>query len=161
MEIQLPVYTVPWDAATAVTTAIDAFELKAASTCGLALLRVKIDQVTEVGDAAEEKLNWTVALWVGATSGSGGTTSTPQRTRSGGTAAAFTAEIRNTTQATGSGGSLTVVHRDAFEVRQGLDFVWTPDSIITCKASEALIVAVSAPADSTTMTATAYVAELR
>jgi hypothetical protein len=160
--IPLRVYTVVF-AASAQTNKVDWYELQTTSASGLALLGLDIGQTTELGDAAEEQIDWYIKRASGAyTSGSGGNTSVARTpVRSGDAAATITAETLNTTQIAVGSGTLTTVLNSAFNLRSGLLQFWTPETAITAKASEALAIGMTGnPADSVTWVGTAYVAEL-
>lgn len=147
--------------AVAVTTVIDFFEIKAASTKPLKLLAVKISQNTEVGDAQSEQLHILVKRAAGSyTSGSAGTTPTPVPLISGDAAASFTCEANNTTQASAGTGTLTTLLADADHVQAGWNYLPTPETLITCQAAEALVISLgTAPADSITFNGYAIVEE--
>lgn len=153
-------YAIPF-AASAQAGAIDWFELIAGANDGLALLGLDIGQTTELGDSAEEQIDWYIKRASGSyTSGSGGSSPTPVAVRSADAAATFTTEVLNTTKIAVGTGTLTTVHQGAFNVRVGLQIFWTPETAITCKASEALAVGMTGtPADSITWVGTAYVAD--
>jgi len=148
--------------ATAATGAIDYFELVAGSTVGLVLLSLDISQTTEFGDAQDEMVEWFVKRASGSyTSGSGGATPTGRPMRAGDSAATCTCEARNTTQLLVGSGTLVTVHNSAFNIRAGIDKIWTPETAPSCGISQALVVGmVSAPADSVSWCGTAIVGEL-
>lgn len=148
-------------AATAATTAFDAFEVAPASNKPCRLHSIFISQTSEEGDAQDEMLSVTITRGGTAmTSGSGGSVATPQPLgSSANTAAGFTAEVMNTTQATFTSG--VVVHRDAFNVRAGWQYRPTPEERIdVSNVNGGLTVAVEAPADSVTFIGTMIVEEL-
>lgn len=150
-------------AATASAAAIDWFELIAPSSCGLVLLGLDISQSTDFGDAAEEGVRYSIKRAAGSyTSGSGGNTGVARTpVRSSDAAATFTAETANTTQLVVGAGTLVTCHASSFNIRTGLDKIWTPEMAICCKAAEALVIGLAAaPADSVTWEGTAYVAEI-
>jgi hypothetical protein len=160
--IQFRVYTVAFTAS-AQGGAVDWFELPAPASCGLAIFYLDIGQSTDYGDTQDEGIRYYIKRASGSyTSGSGGNTGVARvPVRSGDAAATFTAETLNITQAAAGSGSLVTVHQSVFNVRAGLDKLWTPETAISCKASEALIVGMSAaPTDSITWEGTAYVAEI-
>lgn len=160
--IPLRVYTVLF-AASAQTNAVDWFELIAGSTTGIALLGIDIGQTTELGDAAEEQIDWYIKRASGSyTSGSGGNTGVARSpVRAGDAAATFTAESLNTTKIAVGTGTLTTMHNSAFNLRTGLLQYWTPETAISCSASQAIAIGMTGnPADSVTWVGTAYVAEL-
>lgn len=153
------IYTVAWDAATAVTTAIDLFEIAPADDKPVLLHELKIWQTTELGDAAEEIIGIQILRGY-TTSGSGGGTSTAARKMAGDAAASFSHECRNTTVA--STGTPDVVEADGWNVR--VPYIWTPspEDRIWCTEAQSRIVVrlMAAPADSITMYATLKVEEL-
>lgn len=151
-------YVLTWDAATAVTTAIDIFEILPADDKPVFLDELTIWQTTDLGDAAEEVL--AIHVIVGyTTSGSGGASATVGRLHPGTGAASFTAECRNTTVATT--GTAYVVHADGWNVRS--PYIWTPTPGWEPFGSQAAPLYVrlpDAPADSITMAASAKVREV-
>lgn len=160
--IQFRVYTVCFTAS-AQTGAVDWFELIAPSTCGIAVFGLDISQSTDYGDAQDEGIRYYIKRAAGSyTSGSGGNTGVARTpVRSGDAAATFTAETLNTTQIAVGSGTLATLHQSVFNIRAGLDKLWTPETAFSCKASEALAVGLgAAPADSVTWEGTAYVAEI-
>lgn len=160
--VPLRTYTVLLPAS-AQAGAIDWFELIAGSTSALALLGLDIGQTTEVTDAQEEQIDYYIKRASGTyTSGSGGASAgTPGPVRPGDAAATFTAEIRNTTRIAVGTGALVTLHNSSFNIRAGLDKLWTPETAFGCGPSQALAIGMTgAPTDSITWVATAYVAEL-
>ena len=160
--IQFRVYTVTFTAS-AQSGAVDWFELIAPSTCGISLFALEISQSTDYKDAEEEGIRYYIKRAAGSyTSGSGGNTGVARTpVRSGDTGATFTAETLNTTQAAVGTGTLVTVHQSVFNIRVGLDRIWTPETAISCRASEALVIGMgAAPGDSVTWEGTAYVAEI-
>lgn len=148
-------------AATAETAAFDAFEIQPADDKPVRIHSVYISQTTEFGDAQDEMLSVTFNRGGTAiTSGSGGSSATPQPlTSSGESAAGATCEVLNTTQATFTSG--VVVHRDAFNVRAGYAYRPTPEERIgVSQANGGLTVSISAPADSTSFIGTLIFEEL-
>lgn len=150
-------YTVVFSAV-AVSVAQDLFELTPADDKPIEIYGICLGQTSDVGDAADENLAWSV-IRGNTTSGSGGTSPTPAPVSPGDAAASFTVEVNNTTQA--SSGTPVTLHADVFNVRAGLPFWWPEGK--GPKASQAntiLRVAVTAPADALTMYGTLYVREL-
>lgn len=152
------VYTVEFSSA-ALTTSADFFEISPADDKPVQLLGVFIGQSTELGDAAEEQLRWSVIRGF-TTSGSGGTTPTPRPLNPSDAAAGFTCEAANTTVA--NTGTTNTLHRDVFNVRAGLAHWWTPETYPGASQANTTIVVrlESTPADSITFDGTLYVAEL-
>lgn len=156
------VYTVAF-AVSAQAVAVDWFELITGAGGALALLGLDIGQTTELGDAAEEQIDWYIKRATGSyTSGSGGNTGVARPSSGSGDAAAtFTAESLNTTKIAVGTGVLTTIHNSAFNLRAGLEKIWTPETAITIGPSSALAIGMTgAPADSVSWVGTAYVAEL-
>lgn len=140
--------------AQAVTTAIDFFEIVAASTKTVFINEICITQSTEFGDAAAEQLRIALKRGVGNTVGAGGNadvTKTP--VKSGDSAAASTVDTLHTTQAVAGGGTLTTLFERAVPVDQG--FHYQPERInrFTIRPGERFVVSLdAAPADSITFT---------
>jgi hypothetical protein len=152
------IYTVSF-AATSVAAAVDAFELVAADDKPIELVGIVFDQtgVADVGDAQEELLRWSVIRGF-TTSGSGGGTPTPAKTKARDVAAGFTAETLNTTLAVT--GTTETIHESAFNVRTGERFWWIPDTEPDCsQADTRIVVRLAAPADAITLSGTLYVRE--
>src|SRR5262245_16816067 len=146
----------------AVTAAQDLFEVLGASDSLTVVHRVMLTQSTETGDAAEEMLKLTTNRGVGAvTSGSGGSTHTPQAVNDGDAAFGGTVEINNTTiMATGSG-ALEQLEAFAWNLRVPLDLIWTPETRpVISPGNRWTLELESAPADSVTMSGTVWLEEL-
>jgi hypothetical protein len=147
-----------WDAATAVTAAIDIFEIAPADDKPVQISEITVWQTTDFGDAQDEILQIQVIVGY-TTSGSGGASATVGRLYPGEAAASFTAECRNTTVATT--GTPYIVHADGWNVRA--PYIWTPPPGWEPFGSQATPVYVRlpvAPADSLTMNAMIKVLEL-
>ena len=153
-------YVVTWDAATAVTTAIDIFWIKPAADKPVFVDELTIWQTSDFGDAQDEVLQ--IQLVAGQTTvGSGGSASPlVGRPNASDTAASFTARCRDTTIATA--GTPYIVHADAWNVRA--PYIWTPpDPKWIQYGTNALPLVVrlpAAPADSLTMNAQVKVREI-
>jgi len=136
----------------AATLAQDLFEIQVPSTKCVRLLRVRVSQNTEAGDAQSEQLRFTIKRGVGNNSGSGGSTHTPTKQATGDAASACTVEINNTTRAAAGGGSLTQILEEDENVHLGWDYRPTPDEVLEFAPSETIIIGLEgAPTDSTTM----------
>jgi hypothetical protein len=151
-------YTVVF--AASLSAAQDIFEFSPADDKAIELVGLNLAQygVGDVGDAAEELLRYSV-IRGHATSGSAGSAATPAPADPGDVAASFTAEVNNTTIA--SGGTPVTLMEGAFNVRGG-ETQWFPDGFEP-KASQAqgtLVIRIPAPADAITIVGTAYVREL-
>jgi len=152
-------YVVTWDAATAVTTAIDIFEIAPADDKPVFIDELKVWQTSDFGDAQDEVLQIQIINGY-TTSGSGGAAATIGRLNPGDAAPGFTAECRNTTVATT--GTAYIVHADGWNVRSG--YIWTPPDPKWCPyGTQALPIYVrlpAAPVDSLTMNAEIKVREI-
>lgn len=151
-------YTATWDAATAVTTAIDIFEVLPADDKPVLLQELTIWQTTDFGDAQDEVLQIQVINGY-TSSGSGGASATIGRTLPGDPAFSGTIECRNTTVATT--GTAYIVHADGWNVRA--PYIWTPTQDFWPYGSQAAPLYVRlpvAPADSLTINAAVKIAEL-
>lgn len=151
------VYTVVFEGV-AVTAVQDLFEIVAAAGKPLRILGLMLSQYTEEGDAQDELLRLRVRRGL-TTSGSGGTAPTPAALSPSSSAASFTAEVNNTTQA--STGSPVTLHVDAFNVRAGYNLILPPEMQWEVAGSSRLTVELNeAPADSVTMNGVIYVMEM-
>ena len=151
-------YPVTWDAATAVTTAIDIFEILPADDKPVFLDELTIWQTSDFKDAEDEILQIQVIIGY-TTSGSGGASATVGRLHAGEAAASFTAECRNTTLATT--GTPYIVHADGWNVRA--PYIWTPTpdwQPFGTQAAPLYVRLPVAPADSLTMNAMVKLREL-
>jgi len=114
----------------------DWFELTPADDKPIKLRGLLISQLSEVGDAAEEGLRFTIIrLPATFTSGSGGSAPTPAPMDSADAAAGFTAEVNNTTVATTSGTAINVVEF-AWNERNSPYEMWFPDDRFAPKAKQ-------------------------
>lgn len=152
------IYSVVFSAV-AVTATQDFFEITPADDKPVQLCGLFLSQHSDVGDAQDEILHYSV-IRGHATSGSGGSAPTPRPLGRNQATVGFSAEVNNTTIA--SAGTGVTVHDDAFNVRAGLA-LWWPDGFEP-EASQADVLLVvrllAAPADSLTMNGTAYLREL-
>ena len=103
----------------AVSAAQDFFEIAAPSDAIVEVHSVRIGQTSDVGDSAAEILAISFVRGQGATSGSGGSTPTPNPTHAGYAAAGSTVEANNTTKMVAGGGSLQVLYNDTFNLQVG------------------------------------------
>lgn len=113
--------------AVACTAVQDFFEILAATAKPVKIHGFSLSQTTEVGDAAEEGLLVTTNRGVGATSGSGGSTHTPQPIDDPDTASGAVVEINNTTAMTAGGGSIEELEAHCWNVRVPYVFWYTPE----------------------------------
>lgn len=152
------VYTVAFKAVAA-TEDQDLFELTPADDHPIKVLKLILGQTSEVGDAQEEMMGFEIIRGY-TTSGSGGSSATPVPIDPGDAAATFAAEINNTTIA--ADGTTKSLHCDSFNVRSGLQFIWTPETqLMASQANTTIAVRLLAnPADSVTMCGTVYVEEM-
>lgn len=143
----------------AVTALQDLLELAVPASAVVIIHRIVLSQSTEVGDAQEEELLVLIRRGVGATSGSGGSTATPAKLETGSAAAGTTVEINNTTRMTG--GTVTTLHAETWNVRTVFDHRPTPEERIVLSPSERLTLELpGAPADSVTVDCTIYFEEI-
>lgn len=153
-------YTVTFSAV-AISAVQDLFELKPGSTRTIRLWSICGVQTTDITSAESEVLRITVSRHgSGYTSGSGGTAPTPQPMSTAGRAALFTAEVNNTTQA--SGGTPLTLFEFGWQILSPLDWAAPvpPEGKPTALSAEALVIKMTAPADSITTSMTALVEEI-
>ena len=150
-------YTVEFENV-AVTAAQDFFEILPAANKPCVIHALYLSQYSDVKDAEEEILR--VRIIRGhTTSGSGGAAPTPRPADSNSTAAGFTAETNNTTIA--SAGTPVNLHSDYFNIRVGMQLIFTPEMRPRVQNANLLVVRLlAAPADSLSMSGTLYVEEL-
>lgn len=121
---------------------VDVLEATPADDKPIKLRRLMLSQISEVGDAAEEGLRFSIMILPATvTGGSGGSTPTPQPLDSADAAAGFTAETGNTTVATTSGTARTV-HEFGWNIRNSpLEIVFPDDPFCPkAKGGEVLVV---------------------
>jgi hypothetical protein len=152
-------YSIPFSAVS-VSAAQDAFEILASSAKPFWLHEVTLAQSSDYGDAQAEGLSVLIKRGITNTSGSGGSTVTPVKHQTNDAAAGPTAEVNNTSQATSSGGSLTTVRAEAFNVQAGYQYLPPPEQRILFLAAEMCVVSITAPADAVTLSGTAIIEEL-
>lgn len=151
-------YTVVIDAV-AVSAVQDLFELTAADDKPIEIAGVFLTQSSDAGDAAAEMLRWRVRRGA-TTSGSGGNAATPAQLTGREGTAGFTAEINNTTQA--SGGTITTIFSGAFNVQAG-EGLFIPEEFRPGTSQDQNILTIDipgAPADSLTVSGTIFVREV-
>lgn len=153
------IYTATADGET-ITAAGDMLELLAPSTAVVILHSLYISQSTEAADAQSEQVSVRLNRVSGVpTSGSGGTSVTPVAIEAGLSAASSVVEANNTTDL--SGGTSVVLHKESFNVMNGLALVWTPETRpIISPGHRFLLELTSSPADSITFDYTLYFEEL-
>lgn len=137
----------------AVTAAQDLFEIAAPSTGIVIVHEWGVSQNTDVGDAAEEILRLEEVRGDGTvTSGSGGSTHTPQPIDNGDAAAGSTVEINNTTRMAAGTGVLDELAQYGWNVRTHFEKVYTPETRPVVTPSDRWTLALDdTPADSLTM----------
>jgi hypothetical protein len=140
----------------------DLFELDAAADKPIEIVAVFIGNKSEVGDAQEEMVSYSISRFTGGTFTSGnGTATTPVKIDSNDGAASFAAETVGATIATTTG-TLEHVHQDTFNIRTGLQLILPPEMRPKCSgaANEAMVVRLrTALADDATVSGTLYVVE--
>ena len=153
------VYSVVFGAVS-VSAAQDFFEISPADDKPVQLVGITFDQTgnSDVGDAAEEMLRWSV-IRGHSTGGSGGSAPTPRPMAPNDAAAGFAAEVNNTTVA--SAGTAVTLHEGAFNVRAGCIF-WWPEGCepAATQGNTTIVVRGVAPADAITLSGTLYVREM-
>lgn len=143
--------------AAAVSAVQDLWELVAGTGKPLEILALNIGQGSDAGDAQAEQLSISIVKGF-TTSGSGGGAANVGKRMTGDSAAGFTAEINNTTQA--NTGTPETIHADAFDVQAGYQYVWPLEARPYLAAGERAVCKIPAPADALTMSFTLTVREL-
>ncbi len=143
--------------AVAVTAAQDLFEITPADDKPVEIVGIELGQTSDAGDAADELLQLSI-IRGHATSGSGGSAPTPAPLDPIDTAAGFTSEVNNTTVA--SAGTGVTLWTTAFNIRAGYINWFPPEARpAASQANTTIVVRMTAPADSLTMSGTLYVRE--
>lgn len=118
-------YTVTFTNGTIATTgSLDIFEIRPAANKPVLIHAIFLGQVSQIQDAEEEILRYTIGRGL-TVSGSGGGTPTPVPIDANDVAAGFGADTMNTTAATT--GTRVVLHADTFNLRAGLQLIFTPE----------------------------------
>lgn len=136
----------------AITAAQDLFEIAAPATGVVMILDWGVFQTTDLGDAAEEILHLQEVRGDGTvTSGSGGTTVTPQPLDNGSGTAGATVEANNTTRMAVGTGVLDIIKPEGWNVRIPFEKVYIPELRPIVTPSDRWTIALDeAPADSLT-----------
>lgn len=141
----------------------DLFEIQPAAGKTIEVVALWIANKSEIGDAQEEMVSYSLTRMTGGTFTSGnGSAATPVKTASGDGAASPTCETIGATVAT-STGTTEHVHQDTFNIRTGLQLYLPPDirPLIRGQANEALLVRLrTALADDATVSGTLYIREV-
>lgn len=139
----------------AISAAVDLFELVAGTQESFKLKEIVLGQTTDYGDAAAEGLQLLIKRASGSyTSGSGGSTITagnaPRLDRTADGDPDNTAETGNTTQASAGSGALQTLRAEGFNIQVGYQYLPPPSDQYRFGPAEALVISLSAPADSVT-----------
>jgi len=145
-------YTAVFDAV-AVTAVQDLFEIAAPSDAIVVIHGFSLFQTTDLSDAQEEVLRLYTQRGVGAvTSGSGGSSVTPQPIEDGDAAFGGTVEANNTTQVVAGSGSLETLERMGWNIRVPMETIYTPETRpIVSPGNRFVLGLAAAPADSVTV----------
>lgn len=115
----------------------DVFLIKAPSSKVLKILAVRLGQSSST-TSTQQRVRFS-RLPATVSDGTGGTAATPRKTEQGDPAAAFTARVNDTTQATTSG-SKSTLFEDVFNILSGYQYVPVPEECVTVPPSEAVVV---------------------
>lgn len=132
--------------AVAVTAAQDFFEINAPADAIVVLHSCFLGQTSDAGDAEAEMLSVQISR-VGGTAGSGGSSPTVNPHQLGDSAFGGTVEANNTTQV----GTPVELYSETFNVQAGWYYVPTPEERFIISPSGGIVVEITAPADSLTM----------
>ena len=140
-------------AAVATTTAIDLWEILAATAKPVRVHSWSIFQTTDVGDAAEEVIRINEVRGVGTvTSGSGGTSPTIHPLDDHDAAVAATVEANNTTRMAAGTGTLETLSERGWNIRIPMEVIYTPETRPRVNPGDRWTLGiVAAPADSITI----------
>lgn len=146
-------YTVQANAV-AITAAQDLIEIAAPTDAIVKVLSWEVFQTSDTGDAAEEILRLETVRGVGTvTSGSGGTTPTPQPIEDGDPAFGGTVEANNTTRMAAGTGTLETLEQRGWNVRVPIQMIYTPEmQPVISPGNRWTLSLPAAPADSITTT---------
>lgn len=153
------VYTVSFDQQTiaAASGDYDFFELDAATDKPIEIVAIFIDNKSEIGDAQEEMVAFSIVRG-NATTGNG-TAATPRPTDPSDGVASFTAKTVSSAPATV--GTPVTLHAGTFNIRAGLPLVFPPELRHKTSGADLLCVRLlTALADDAVISGTVYVREL-
>jgi hypothetical protein len=155
-------HSVSFNAIATATSAKDLFEIIAGAVKGFRLCELRISQITEVLDAQDEKITVTLTRASGTyTPGTAGTAIAIVKWDSASSAAVATGKTNNTTQAVVGTGAFAVIMVTAlYVVKDELVIRYEGDERPVFNINEALIVAISAPADTITLNGTLIFEEM-
>ncbi len=156
---QRGVYTVSFDQQTVAAASgdYDLFELDPAAEKPVEIVAIRIDNKSEVGDAAEEMVAWSIVR--GNTTTGNGTSTTPRPLDSADGAASFAAEVVGSTPA--SAGTAVTLLAGTFNIRAGLMELFPEVMRPVTRGTELLCVRMlTALADDATLSGTLWVREL-
>jgi hypothetical protein len=141
--------------AVAVSALQDLFEIAAPADAIVIIHGWSLLQTSDLGDAAEEVLRIETVRGVGATTGSGGSTVTPQPVSDGDPAFGGVVEANNTARMTAGGGSLEVLEQYGWNVRIPWVHLFPPELRPVISPSQHFTLALpAAPADEITFSGT-------
>lgn len=153
-------YSVSFDniAYTAANTDHDYFAIAPADDKPIVIEAIYVYTTTEVGDAQEEQVRWSIVRG-NTTVGSGGATPTPAPINPNDTAAGFGARTSDTVPATTAGTTLFV---GTYNIRTGLEWVPPPEHRVPCAEAQTRICVrqLSTLADDASMSGTIFCREL-
>lgn len=136
-----------------VSAAQDFFEILAPADMCLLLEEIHITQSSDAGDAESEQLRFQIKRASGSyTSGSGGSTPTPQKTSFGDAASTVTSEANNGTQAVAGTGALDILEEHCENIHNGFHYIAPQGREHEFSPSQAIIISLpAAPGDALTM----------
>ena len=148
--------------AVAVTALQDFLEILAPSDAVIQIHSWEVFQTTDVGDSEEEILRIETVRGVGSvTSGSGGSSVTPQPVHDGDAASGATVERNNTTRMAAGSGSLETLRQYGWNVRVPLSILYTPEDRPTISPGNRFTLSLpAAPGDSITVSGTIVFCEI-
>lgn len=153
------IYTVSFDQQTiaAASGDYDFFELDAATDKPIEIVAIDIGNKSEVGDAQEEMVAYSIVR--GNTTTGNGTATTPRAQDASDGAASFTAKVVSSTPA--SVGSPINLLVSTFNIRAGLMYIFPPEMRPKTQGADLLCIRLlTALADDATMSGTVWVREL-
>lgn len=138
---------------TAVTTAVDFFEILAPASSGIMILGFDLYQTSDLGDAAEEILDMEWVRGDGTvTSGTGGSAVTPQPLDNGDGAAGATVEALNTTRMAVGTGTLDILKKFGWNIRAPMEKIFIPEQRLLISPNDRLTLSLNTlPTDSLTI----------
>lgn len=126
----------------------------------LRLVAAGLTGTADYGDAEAEGLELSIKRGVGHTAGTGGAAISVGERATADPATTLTGNAGSTSPATAGSGTLTVLHREAFNAQAGVVYQPPPELCPEFAAGESIVISLSAPADAVPVSGVVVVEEM-